>query len=530
MKSIVYSPWDGSQEPFSLKRKKEIVDRFMENIFKGMSPNMSLAQMLWEGFPLAGMDFRVMGLDEMLKELQKQKKELFSKYNLEKAFDKPMEDLRRLLDQEAATRRQMGEPASPSYEELPPGLLEKLKQMEDFDFIDKESAETLSHWKSRENDILELFEFYSKYAKSFTGDQYLDFEQALELMRQIKSLEQLQKQIMTGEFNKIDPETLRRMLGEQAERSFNILLQLPQVVTEEGIVDFGKKGFSMTPRGMRALAELAFGKVYREAKKDRQGRHLGNAPQTGELEPDSSRPYQFGDRFDLDIPRTILSAVLQGRGSAGRLELSPEDFHVREREQLITSTTVVLLDLSWSMSWEGRFEAAKKVALALDHYLRTRFPKDKLYTVGFSTEARELTGQQLALAVWDAGRPFTNLQGGLRLAMKLIKRSGNRNNRVIVITDGQPTAYYDGEELHVELPDNMFGISPNACKATLAEVRKVTAQGMRIETFMLDDNPALVEFTRQISKINGGRAVVCIPGELGELVMVEEIKRRGGKI
>jgi uncharacterized protein with von Willebrand factor type A (vWA) domain len=79
------------------------------------------------------------------------------------------------------------------------------------------------------------------------------------------------------------------------------------------------------------------------------------------------------------------------------------------------------------------------------------------------------------------------------------------------------------------LPNNLFGISPNACKATLGEVRKVTAQGMNIETFMLDDNPVLVEFTREISRINGGRAVICVPDDLGKLVFVEEIKRRRGR-
>jgi uncharacterized protein with von Willebrand factor type A (vWA) domain len=75
----------------------------------------------------------------------------------------------------------------------------------------------------------------------------------------------------------------------------------------------------------------------------------------------------------------------------------------------------------------------------------------------------------------------------------------------------------------------MFGLSPNACKATLGEVRKVTAQGMNIDTFMLDNNPVLVEFTKEISRINGGRAVICLPGELGKLVFVEEIKRRTGR-
>jgi uncharacterized protein with von Willebrand factor type A (vWA) domain len=213
----------------------------------------------------------------------------------------------------------------------------------------------------------------------------------------------------------------------------------------------------------------------------------------------------------------------------GPLALSPDDFYVREREQLITSTTAVLLDLSWSMSWEGRFEAAKKVALALHHYIRTRFPKDKLHIIGFSTRARELKGKALSLVTWDVNEPYTNLQAGLRLAMKLLKKSGTRNNRVIVITDGQPTAYYDGPHLHLELPNNLFGISPNACKATLGEVRKVTAQGMNIETFMLDDNPVLVEFTREISRINGGRAVICVPDDLGKLVFVEEIKRRRGR-
>jgi len=529
MKSVIYKKWDGSQDPFSLK-KKDIVDKFMENIMKGMSPNMSIAQMLWEGFPLAGKDFRVMGLEEMFQELQKQKKDLFSTYNLEKAFDKPMDDLKQLLAQEAMTRMEKGARKPPSYEDLPPGLLEKMKQLGSFDFLDPDSREIFTHWQNRQNDIFDLYQFYGEYADQFTGDQDVDFDQALELMRLLKSIEKIQKQILTGEISSIDPKALKEILGDTAEQSFNILLELPDMITDEGIAEFDKKGFGMTPRGMRALGELAFGKLYHQVKKDRQGGHLGNAPQSGEIEPDSSRPYQFGDTFDLDIATTIKKSISRRRSMSGRLRLEPEDFYVWEREQLITSTTVVLLDLSWSMAREGRFEAGKRVALALDHYVRTRFPKDKLHVVGFSTEARELKGSDLALAQWDSGRPFTNLQGGLRLAMELIKRSGNRNNRVIVITDGQPTAYYEGEHLHVELPYNMFGVSPNACKATLGEVRKVTAQGMNIETFMLSDNPVLVEFTRVITKINQGRAVMCVPGELGELVLVEEIKRRGGRI
>jgi len=527
VKDFIFKKWDGSQQPFSLKRK-EIVDQFMDNIMKGMNPNMSLAQMLWEGFPLQGMDFRVMGLEEILEELQQQKRDLFNTYNLEKAFDKPMDDLKYLLAEEEMVRQQHGKIPPPVYDELPPGLLEKIKQLKDYDFKSTQSRGAYTELAKRQKDIFDLYEFYSRYSQYFKGDEAVDFDQAVELMRLFESIDQMRQQILTGQFPNIDPETLKELLGERAEQSFNILLQLPKIISEEGVVRADKSGFSMTPKGLRALGQLAFGKTFHHLKKDRQGGHEGNAPQTGEILPDSSRPYEFGDRFDLDITRTVLESIKRLQHTGGKLELSHEDFYVREREQRITSTTVLLLDLSWSMSWEGRFEAGKRVALALDHYIRTRFPKDRIHIIGFSTEARELKGSELALAVWDAQRPYTNLQDGLRLAMRLIKKSGNRNNRVIIITDGQPTAYYQGEHLHVELPDGVFGISPNACKATLAEVRKVTAQGMNIDTFMLDDNPVLIEFTKQIAKINKGRAVMCRPGELGELIIVEEVKRRGG--
>ncbi|MBT3310357.1 MAG: VWA domain-containing protein [Desulfobacterales bacterium] len=527
MKIIKYGKWDGSQEPFS-KKRKDIVDMFMDNIMKGMSPNMSISQMLWEGFSLSGMEFQVMGIEEMLTKLQQQIGESFSKYSLQKIFDKPIDELKFLIADENMTRLEKKAKEMPSYDELPNGLIEKLRSLDRIDFLNSDSRRLLSGWKLREKDIKDLYEFYSEYSQYFTGDDFLDFDQALDLMRRMKSMEKLKQQIMQGQFSNIDVKTISELLGENAGKSFNILLELPNIIDEEGIAKFDNSGGTMTPKGVRNLGEKAFGVVYRHVKRDRQGQSIGNAPQTGEIEPDTSKPYVFGDRFDLDITKTILNSVTRGQTIEGKLELTPDDFHVREREELITSTTVLLLDLSWSMSIEGRFEAAKKVALALDNYIRTRFSKDKIHIVGFSTDARELKGNELALSVWDTNRPFTNLQSGLRLAMKLIKKSGNRNNRVIVITDGQPTAYYINEKLHVEMP-NMYGISPAACKATLTEVRKVTAQGMNIETFMLDDNPVLVEFTHQISKINKGRAVMCMPGQLGELILFEEIKRREKK-
>jgi len=529
MKTIVYSSWDGTQTLFSLARN-DIIKSFIDNIMEGMSPNMALAQMLWEGFPLSGMDFQVMGLKDILQQLQQQKDELFSKYNLQKIFDDPINDIEQLLQQEAQARVEEGLEPAPLFSELAPGLLEKIASLKDFPFFNEESRELYDAWNGRTADILDLMEFYSQWGEKFHGTEYLNFEQALELMRQFKSIEETIQQISSGNWKKIDSETLQKLLGDKAAQSFMILMQVPNELTAEGLVQFGKEGFDLTPRGIRSIGEMAFGDLYHMVKRDRSGRYQGTGVQTGEIEPDSARPYQFGDRFDLDITRTVLNAVKRTPAATKKLKLMVDDFYVRDREQLITSTTILLLDLSWSMSWERRFKAAKKVALALDYYIRTKFPKDHFHVVGFSTYARELQAKELALAVWDMGHAFTNLQAGVRKAMELIKRSGARNNRIIVLTDGQPTAYFEkDEELHVEFPNTMYGISPNACKATLTEVKKATAEGIHIDTFMLDSSPVLVEFVREISRINGGRAVICLPGDLGELILIEEIKRRERK-
>lgn len=525
MNHIIYQRWDGTQKPFSLKRK-EVIDKFMENVMKGMNPNMSLAQMMWEGFSLKRRDFRVIGLQDMVKEFQKQKDSLFSEYNLEKVFDKPTEELQSLLSDELKTRLKKGAPPIPPFEELQPGLLEQLNQLCSIEFVNQNSQKKINGWQKREKDIIDLYEFYSRYYQDFTGTICLEFEEALELMRKLQALDKLQRQILKGDFSSINPQIIEETLGEQMRESFDIILELPHMISEEGIIKESKWGVEMTPRGMRTLGEQAFGKIYSHLKKDRQGGHLGNAPQAGEVEPDSSRPYEYGDRFDPDITRTLLHAIKQGHNQGKKLRITADDFFVRERERFVTTTTIVMLDLSWSMSFQGRFESAKKVALALNHFIKTKFPKDKFHVIGFSTEARELKGNKLALVVWDTQRPFTNLQGGLRLSMQLIKKSGNRNNRVIIITDGQPTAFYVGAELHVEMPDDRFGLSYKACRATLEEVKKVTAQGMNIEIFMLDPNPALMAFSRQMARTNRGRAVMCVPDDLGRLVFVEEIKRR----
>jgi uncharacterized protein with von Willebrand factor type A (vWA) domain len=247
--------------------------------------------------------------------------------------------------------------------------------------------------------------------------------------------------------------------------------------------------------------------------------------------PDETRPYQFGDALDIDIVKSTLNALRRGERRADRgVRLDVSDLEVRQNDFSTQTTTVLLLDLSWSMSFEGRFPAAKRVALAMHQLIRTQFPRDHFFMVGFSTRARELRVDELPEVSWDPGDPFTNLQEGLMVAERLIAKHPSPSPQILVITDGQPTAYFVDDELHVEWPSGYGGISPRAVAQTLKTVRRVTQRGITINTFMLHDSPELVGFVERLTEINHGRALFTDPQHLGSYVLVDHLthKRRRG--
>ncbi len=144
----------------------------------------------------------------------------------------------------------------------------------------------------------------------------------------------------------------------------------------------------------------------------------------------------------------------------------------------------------------------------------------------FSTRARELSVGELPEVCWDMGDPFTNLQEGLMVAERLIRRFPSRSPQILIITDGQPTAYFENKQLRVEWPMGFGGVSPHAVVETLGQVRRVTNQGVTINTFMLDDSPELVGFVERMTQINRGRAFYTSPKQLGSFLMVDYIARR----
>lgn len=319
----------------------------------------------------------------------------------------------------------------------------------------------------------------------------------------------------------VDPDEVRDLLGEDAAGSLRRLQQLVQRLEEAGLVRNEGGRLELTPTGLRRIGQKTLRELFGEMERDRFGEHMQR--DRGVLgEPTyQSRAYEFGDPFLLDVGRTIRNALVRG-GAGTPVSIVPDDFEITETERLTRTSTVLLLDLSLSMPMRDNFLAAKKVAVALHTLISSRFPRDYIGIVGFSEIAREITPDELPRASYDFVYG-TNMQHAFLLARRMLERHPSPTRQIVMITDGEPTAHLEGSQPYFSYPP-----APRTIEQTLKEVVRLTRAGVRINTFMLDESPALRRFVERMTEMNHGRAFFTTPENLGEYVLVDflEHKRR----
>jgi uncharacterized protein with von Willebrand factor type A (vWA) domain len=260
------------------------------------------------------------------------------------------------------------------------------------------------------------------------------------------------------------------------------------------------------------------------------GHRVGRSGRGGELE-ETTKPYEFGDPFHLDLRGTLFNALAREENAPGaraadrRIHLVPDDFEVHRTELLTRTSTVLLVDMSRSMLLRGCFLAAKKVAVALDTLIRTQYPRDHLSVIGFAYYAREFRPGALAELTWHGYEYGTNLQHGLLLARRILERNPAVNKEIVVITDGEPTAHFEDGQVEFNYPPTRRTITE-----TLREVQRCTKAGITINTFMLERSRALAEFVAVMTRMNRGRAFYATPERLGEYVLVDFVSRRTKRV
>jgi uncharacterized protein with von Willebrand factor type A (vWA) domain len=357
----------------------------------------------------------------------------------------------------------------------------------------------------------------------FNGDQPMGMGEAMQAMQELSGLEELENFMRNatnpGALAEADMDRVRELLGENAAQSLERLAQLTKMLEDEGLINQTEGRLELTPKGLRKIGQNALRDLFNKLAKDKIGQHQMRESGGGHERMYETKQYEYGDPFRLDLQQTLRNALRrQGGGTPVRLE--PDDFEIERTEHVTTTSTVLMIDLSMSMPMRDNFLPAKKVAMALHALITSQYPRDYFGLVSFGRVAREVAPEKLPEMSWDF-EWGTNMHHALALARRMLHRQSG-TKQVIMVTDGEPTAHItpDGHA-YFDYPP-----SPVTIEETLKEVMRCTREGIRINTFMLDDGWNLKTFVEQMCRINRGRAFYTTPDTLGDYVLVDFLEGR----
>lgn len=360
---------------------------------------------------------------------------------------------------------------------------------------------------------------------------YSDATDALAELADLDQIDELSQQDYPGaSLADIDDELVERALGRSAVEDLAALRQIERELQNQGYLDRKAGSLTLTARALRWLGSAALRRVFADLAAAGGGTHdVRDAGPAGEI-TGASRAWEFGDEQPLDVGRTVRNAVFRATGSrspgerAGAVQLIPEDFEVIETERRSHAAVALLVDMSFSMELRGTWGEAKTTALALHSLITSKYPQDAVQIIGFSDYAHVMTPADLISHEWERIQG-TNLQHGLMLARRFLDQHRDAEPVILVVTDGEPTAHLTSQGYS----DFQWPPTPETIAATVAEVARCTRRGATINVFMLDDEPALVDFMNEVGRRNGGRVFLPKPGKLGEYVVADYLKARGGR-
>jgi uncharacterized protein with von Willebrand factor type A (vWA) domain len=432
--------------------------------------------------------------------------------------DNPPQSLDELVQQ---MQHQMGQMQS-LLDSLPGDLRQQLQDLLSDKIGDPELQQALNDLAQNLEYLYPMRDLRNQYP--FRGEEEIDLQSAMRLMEQMQSIDELERQIERtqygGDIEDIDADKLEELLGPEARETLEQLKQFLEILEEAGYIRKKGNQWELTPRGTRKIGQRALVEIYQQLKADTFGKHEVRETGSGGERTDTTKPYEFGDPFYLDIQKTMMNSMYR-EGPGTPLRLKPDDFEVARTEMLTQTATVIMLDLSWSMALRGSFQAAKKVAMALNNLISSQYQRDSLYIIGFSAYARELKTEELPYVRWDESVLGTNMHHALMIAQRLLAKHTQGTRQIIMISDGEPTAHLERGRSYFAYPP-----SPITIRETLKEVKRCTQKRITINTFMLDRNYYLKEFVNQVARINKGRVFYTTPDKLGEYILVDYVAQK----
>ncbi|RLT26061.1 MAG: VWA domain-containing protein [Chloroflexi bacterium] len=365
------------------------------------------------------------------------------------------------------------------------------------------------------------------------GPDSLSLQDALRVMSELNDLEALERRLRyaqrTNDVTSLDLAEIERLLGEEARWMAERMQEVARVLEDAGLIRRKGNELLLTPRAMRRVGEHALKDIFGNVDAAPAGDHTLTRRGAG-LEPgDETKRFAWGDAFGLvDTSRTVMNAVLRD-GATTPVRVTADDFEVRPTLALTQCSTVIMLDMSYSMMQGGRFQAGRRIAIALDSLIRSKYPKDNLYIIAFSYVVLSLKPEQLLDSYWVQYGGGTNFQQALRQARQTLARHHIGTKQIVFITDGEPTtAYSSWDDDDEAVIDPVTGLKriPDVTEETLREVMRCTQDRITLNTFILDSHPATGDLMRNMARINRGRAFFGSAQDIGKYVLLDYVHNK----
>ncbi len=400
----------------------------------------------------------------------------------------------------------------------------------------------------------QIDELAAKY--EFTGRTPMTVPQALEIKEELETIDRLLKQLeeaaKTAQIGVIDLSELAefaepgdieglRDLARQIEE------YIRQLAEQQGL-EKNARGYQLTPKAYRIFQGRLLERIFSQLAASRTGRHQGPVVGEGAVELQSTKPYEFGDSLaNLDIVGSMQNAMIRS-GPGLPIVMRPDDLQIHRTRNSPKCATVVLLDMSGSMRFRGLYVDVKRMGLALDGLIRREYPGDYLQFVEVYTFAKPRHTSEIAallprpvtlydpvirlradmsdprLSEFDVPPHFTNIQHGLQLGRRFLANQDTPNRQIILITDGMPTAHFEGSMLYLLYPAHH-----NTEEATMREGKLCQREGITINIFLLpswSQSSEDVQFAYRLAQSTSGRVFFTAGKDLDRYVVWDYLNRR----
>lgn len=415
-------------------------------------------------------------------------------------------------------------------------------------------AKNLVQLVDRLGNKYEIDELAANY--HFTGRTSLTIPEAIEIKAELEKIDELLKQLEeareTAQIAIIDMDALAEFTDSADMETLSEIQKqvrdlLREMADQQGL-EFSKGQFRLTPKAYRLFQSRILERIFSQLQASRTGRHSGPIIGEGAVETQETKSYEFGDSVtNMDLTQSFTNAILRD-GPGLPIRLKPDDLVIHKTRNSPKCATTVLMDMSGSMRYEGQYVNVKQMGLALEGLIRGEYPGDYLQFIEMYTFAKPRTPGEIVelmpkpVTVFDpivrlrvdmsdekiseqvVPPHFTNIQHALQLSRHFLASQDTPNRQIILITDGLPTAHFEGEMLYLLYPPD-----PQTEAATMREAHLCQREGITINIFLIpswSQSSEDIQFAHRLAEATQGRVFFTAGRDLDRYVVWDYVSHR----